>query len=127
MTNPGISDAQWEIMNVIWASHPITASEVIEKLQGHNDWSPRTIKTMLGRLLKKGVLTHDVEGKRYLYRPALTKEECIHTASETFLGRVFGGSVGPMVVNLVRNANLSADEIDKLRSVLEDKERGKDS
>ena len=88
---PSISDAEWEVMTVIWASNPIAAGEVVEKLAGRKNWSPRTIKTLLNRLVSKRALAFEVEGKRYLYRPTIDREECVGKASRSFLGRVFAG------------------------------------
>ncbi|HUU60035.1 MAG TPA: BlaI/MecI/CopY family transcriptional regulator [Phycisphaerae bacterium] len=118
---PRISDAEWEVMNVIWDEAPLTASEVVEALAGHRDWSPRTIKTMLNRLVRKGVLAFQSQGKRYLYRPNVTQAECVRQESQSFLERVFGGQAAPMLVQLVRSADLSADEIDQLRKILRTK------
>jgi BlaI family penicillinase repressor len=123
MNVPAISDAEWEVMNVIWERHPVTASEIVTALASRTSWSPRTIKSMLNRLLRKGVLAHEVEGKRYLYRPLVSRERCATEASESFLERVFGGSAAPMIAHLVRNAKLSEDEIAKLRAVLEAAEK----
>lgn len=123
--HPAISDAEWEVMNVIWERSPVTASDVVEMLSdegsGHPSRNPRTVKTMLNRLLKKGVLTYEAEGKRYLYRPVLSRDECIESASESFLSRVFGGEEAPMIAHLVRNADLSPGEIQRLRQALEEK------
>ncbi len=122
MKQPAISDAEWEVMNVVWANSPVTASDIVEALSDHTDWSPRTIKTMLNRLLKKGALSHEVDGKRYLYRPAISREQGIEQASETFLSRVFSGDEVPMLVHLVRNAELTPRQIEKLREALQEKE-----
>ena len=124
---PAISDAEWEVMNVVWERSPITASEVVEALSGgdeaHSSRNPRTVKTMLNRLLKKGVLSHEAEGKRYLYRPTVSRDECVERESESFLSRVFAGEEAPMIAHLVRSADLSAAEIQRLRSALEEKAR----
>jgi BlaI family penicillinase repressor len=123
MSADAISDAEWEVMNVIWGHHPITASEIVEHLAPRTSWSPRTIKSMLNRLLRKQVLAHEVDGKRYLYRPLVSRERCILEASESFLGRVFGGAAAPMIANLVRNSKLTDEDIRKLRRVLEEMEQ----
>lgn len=123
MRNPSISDAEWEVMNVIWDRNPVTASEVVDALSEQSGRSPRTVKTMLNRLLKKGILTHEVEGKRYLYRPLVSREACVERASESFLSRVFHGDEAPMIARLVRDADLSESDIERLRRALEEKAR----
>ena len=121
---PGISDAEWEVMKVLWDQHPIPASEVAERLAGRRDWSPRTVKTLLNRLVRKGALAFETEGRRYLYRPTVSRTECVRRASQSFLRRVFGGSAGPMLVHFVKNSRLSDAEIEALRRTLDEKREG---
>src|SRR5512133_4305394 len=104
---PSISEAEWEIMRVVWEGAPITASEVVERLSRHKPWSPATIKTMLNRLVKKRAVNYEVQGKRYLYRPRVTEDQCVQRESRSFLERVFGGELGPMLNYFVRTAKLS--------------------
>jgi BlaI family penicillinase repressor len=116
---PSISDAEWEVMNVLWsASGPLSASEVIERLPDRIDWNPRTVKTLLNRLIKKHALRFDRDGKRYLYRPAVPRERCVRLESRSFLARVFGGSVGPMLAHFVTHAELSTKELAELQELL---------
>jgi BlaI family penicillinase repressor len=116
---PAISDAEWEVMNVLWTGDsPMTANEVVDLLAKANAWSPRTVKTMLNRLIKKGALKFEVQGKRYLYRPAVRQEQCVRAASRSFLSRVFAGSAGPMLVHLVTHTELSPAEIESLQQLL---------
>ncbi len=121
---PRISDAEWEVMEVLWAESPLAASDVVQAVPDHKDWSPRTVKTLLNRLVTKGALRYDVEGKRYLYRPAITRSQCVRKESQSFAQRVFGGQPAPVLVHLVRNAKLSRREIEELRRILRDKQKG---
>jgi BlaI family transcriptional regulator, penicillinase repressor len=118
---PAISDAEWEVMNVLWSHSPLTAGEVVEGLKDKKQWSPRTVKTLLNRLVKKGALAFSTQGNRYLYRPAVTRESCVRTESRSFLSRVFGDEVGPMLLQFVRQADLSPKEIEELTRALKDK------
>lgn len=117
-----ISDAEWEVMNVIWGRSPITANEVVQGLAGKTDWSPRTVKTMLNRLVRKGVLGFRQAGKAYLYAPKVRREACVKQESRSFLQRVFAGQPTPMLVNLVKNTELSPKDIEELRKILKEKE-----
>ncbi len=90
-----ISDAEWQVMNVVWRDQPVEAQQVIDLLAAPNDWSAATIKTMLHRLVKKQALAFDRDGKRYLYRAATRRGDCVRRASRSFLDRVFGGAVAP--------------------------------
>jgi len=115
---PAISGAQWEVMNIIWAESPITAATVIQRLAESTGWNPRTIKTLINRLLKKGVITFEARGKEYLYRPLIRREQCVKSESRWFLDRVFGGAAGPMLVHFVNQANLTEAEIQELKQIL---------
>lgn len=117
-----ISDAEWEIMKVLWQNHPITAHEIIEKLEGKQDWNPRTIKTMINRLLKKGAIDHETKGKSYLYSPAVDKAQCIREESKSFMQKIFDGAAAPMLSYFVKNSELSKEEIAELKKILDDKE-----
>lgn len=118
---PQISDAEWEVMQVVWEASPRTASDVADALSERMKWHPKTIKTLLGRLVKKGVLKFREEGNRYLYRPAFPREKYIAEESRTFLDRVFGGDAAPMLVHFVENAELSDSDILELRALLDRK------
>lgn len=120
---PNISDAEWRVMQVLWREAPLGAGEVIRRLEAATEWSPRTIKTLLRRLVDKGALTYDEDGNRYLYRPAVTRHACLRHASRSFVQRVFGGDTAMLVAHLIKQHRLSPDEIDSLRQILENKER----
>jgi len=122
---PSISDAEWEVMNVLWDQSPLMANEVVERLAGRKGWSPRTVKTLLNRLVGKRALEFKAQGKRYLYRPAVGREQCVRAESRSFLSRVFAGSAGPMLVQFVSQADLTPDEIAELQRVLKAKGKGK--
>lgn len=119
---PEISDAEWEVMNVLWEESPRTASEVAAALAPTTRWNPSTVKTLLGRLVKKGVLRFRSEGNRYLYMPAIPRERYVRKESESFIERVFG-SEAPMILHFVRKARLSQSDIEELRRILDEKEK----
>ncbi|HTL55221.1 MAG TPA: BlaI/MecI/CopY family transcriptional regulator [Candidatus Limnocylindrales bacterium] len=120
---PRISETEWEIMKVVWAKAPCSAGELIAHLhQTDPTWHPRTVKAFLNRLVKKKVLGFSKEGRAYVYRPLVRQEECVDAASDSFLERVFGGSLKPMLAHFVERDKLSADEIRELRRLLRDAE-----
>ena len=123
MKIPRISEAEWQVMDVLWQRSPQTANEVVEALARRVDWEPATIKTMLNRLVKKGALRFKAEGKRYLYAPAVTRDACVRTEGRSFLDRVFGGAAGPLIAHFVEDAKLSKAEIAELRRLLDRKGR----
>ncbi|HYI08754.1 MAG TPA: BlaI/MecI/CopY family transcriptional regulator [Thermoanaerobaculia bacterium] len=122
---PPITDAEWEVMNVLWEGAPLSASEVSDALTQKTQWHPKTVKTLLGRLVRKGVLGYRTDGNRYVYSPAIPRQSYVREESATFLERVFGGETAPMLVHFVRTTRLTSDEIDELRRILDEKTDGK--
>ncbi len=118
---PRISETEWEVMRAIWARHPASANEVIERLQEVDPtWHPKTAKTLLTRLVKKGALGFEMEGRSYVYRPLVAEADCVAVASTSFLDRVFGGSLQPMLAHFVASRRLTRRELDELKRLLED-------
>ncbi len=114
-----ISDAEWTVLKALWDSGPLTAGEVVAALEGQNHWKPRTIKTLLARLVKKGAVRCDVDDKRYVYRPAITRQQAARREARSFLSRVFDGALVPAVVTFIKESDLSAEEIEQLKAILE--------
>src|SRR4051812_4524512 len=108
---PNISDAEWQVMDAVWAGSPRTASGVVARPAGPTGWTPRTIKTMLNRLVRKGALGFKAEGKRYLYEPRVSRADCVRAQSRSFLSRVFGGATGAALLHFVEEHDLSPAEI----------------
>lgn len=116
---PRISETEWEIMKVVWAKTPCSAGHIIETLQRNDaSWHPKTAKAFLNRLVKKKILGFSKEGRAYLYRPLVRQEECVDQVTESFLSRVFGGSLKPMLAHFVERQKLSDEEIRELRALL---------
>jgi BlaI family transcriptional regulator, penicillinase repressor len=118
---PHLSEAEWEVMKLIWrrASATSTASELAAELAGPTGWSESTVKTLLNRLLKKGALSFEKLGKSYLYFPVIAEEECRSAATDSFLNRVFDGSLSPLLAHFVSSQKLSVTEIGELERLLE--------
>jgi len=119
MAIPKISDAEFEVMKVVWEKSPVTANEIVERLAASSDWQDKTIRTLINRLLKKAALSHEARGKVYYYSPAVTREECQRRESESFLERVFDGSVMPMLAYFAQSDKLSREDVEKLKDILD--------
>jgi BlaI family penicillinase repressor len=120
---PVISEAEWKVMKVLWGRSPMSAMEIITALADSEDWHPNTIKTLLSRLHKKKALGVEKQKNLYLYRPLVTEAACVRTESESFLHRVFGGAVKPLLMHFVEEENLSAQDLDELRKILRQKQK----
>jgi len=118
---PNISDAEWEVMNVLWQRFPLTATEVVEELGGPKDWDKSTIRTLLYRLVEKRAVSVSGLSKFNRYRPLVTRHECVQRESRSFLSRVFRGAVGPMLIQFVRQADLTPKDVKELKRALKEK------
>src|SRR5262249_32287091 len=108
-----ISDAEWQVMQVVWERKGATAAEVIAALTSQTGWQPRTIRTLRARLTDKGVLAAAADGNRYLYRPLVSRSTCVREESRSFLQRVFGGDTAELLVHFVRGADISPAQIEE--------------
>ncbi|HEX3011846.1 MAG TPA: BlaI/MecI/CopY family transcriptional regulator [Syntrophomonadaceae bacterium] len=116
-----ISDAEWLVMKVIWQGSPLTASSVIEQLKPETDWSPKTIQTLISRLVKKGALGVKKSNGLNEYYPRISKEECMQKETKTFLQKVYDGSLQVLLANFINSENLSPKDIEELKSLLDEK------
>ncbi len=117
---PRISEAEWEVMKVLWANGPCSALEIVQALiRADPGRHPKTIKTYLGRLTAKKAVTFRREGRGYVYRALVAENECVKAVADNFLERVFGGSLKPMLAHFVEHKKLSAEEIQELKRVLD--------
>lgn len=107
-------------MDVVWDRGSATAAEVVQVLADEKRWHPRTIKTMLNRLLRKGALAHRTEGNRYVYFAKLSREACLKRASRTFLDHAFAGDALLAMVHLAKTARLTPQDIARLRKLLQE-------
>lgn len=110
-------------MRLLWRKSPQASFDLIERLGPHEGWHPNTIKTMLARLHKKKVVAVIKYKNLYLYEPLVSEEECIQAESESFLERIFEGSVKPLLVHFARRKKLSKSDLDELRKILEGKDK----
>ncbi len=118
---PRISDAEWTVMKVLWSRPGQTAEEVVEALQGKVTWNGRTIRTLINRLLQKKALRYKEEGRRYRYWPAIRQEDCVTEQRRSFIQRVYGGTVRPMLAAFIEDAELSPEDIEELKHMLDRK------
>ena len=126
MADVAISDAEWQVMQVIWRLGKATAADVIAELAESKDWSHRTIRTLLGRLVEKGALKAADDGNRYIYRPLLTRQKCIRAESRSFLKKVFAGDAAELLVHFAQDAQITPEQIAELKRLLDGKRSGRD-
>lgn len=117
-TLPQISEAEFEVMKIVWDHAPISTNEITERLSRTTSWSPKTIQTLIRRLADKGALSYEKEGRVFVYTPAVREKEYIDQKSRSFLKRYFGGDLTAFVSSCLEQERLSETDLDHLRALL---------
>ena len=119
--NTHITDAEWEVMRVVWANDRVTSKKVISVLKEKMDWTQSTIKPILGRLVEKGVLNTEQEGRKFIYTANIEEKEAVRDYAEDIFNRICKKKVGNVIGNIIEDHVLSFDDIDQLEKILEKK------
>ena len=117
-TLPQISEAEFEVMKIVWKYAPISTNEITERLTKITSWSPKTIQTLIKRLVTKGVLSYEKQSRVFVYTPLVQESEYIGQESTSFLDRFYNGDIKAMLSAYLENDRLSESDIDALRKLL---------
>ncbi|BCB05585.1 CopY/TcrY family copper transport repressor [Bacillus sp. KH172YL63] len=120
---PEITDSEWEVMRVVWTLQEVTSKEISAVLQAKKDWKPATTKTFIGRLVKKGMLTTEKIGNRFIYRAGVSEEESLKTLKSGLFTHICSRAVGRTIADLIDEAVLSHEDIALLEQTLETKKK----
>src|SRR5450631_1871222 len=115
-----ISDAESVVMAVIWRANPIATENIVAALKLHEKWQEATVKTLLNRLLKKGAIAAQKDGRRYLYSPLLQRDQWLAAESKGFIDRLFDGRVAPLVSHFSQQKKLSKKDISDLKQLIQE-------
>jgi BlaI family penicillinase repressor len=115
-SSPNISDSEWLVATVVWNEDGLTSAQIAERLT--TSWKLKTINTFLTRLVNKGVLTTVRDGRAFRYSARVPRDQCVQAESKSFLQRVFGGSVAPLLAHFCEETELNDAEIAELRQIL---------
>jgi predicted transcriptional regulator len=118
MQTERISDAEFEVMNCLWQTSPLTASDIAGLVPQERQWSLQTVKTLLSRLVAKNVISHEVDGRRYLYSPLVSRSEYVSGESKRFVDRLFSGRAGPLFAHLAEREAFSEEDISDIEKLL---------
>lgn len=124
MSRP-ISKAELQVMDVLWIESPLAASDVAERLSGDTGWSLKTVKTLLSRLAEKGAVRHEPDGRRFLYRPIVSRDAYAGDAARSLADQLFGGRAAPLVAHLAEGGGLAPDDIRDLEALVKELKRGR--
>lgn len=117
-----ISDSEWEVMRVIWTMKTATAQEIIQVLGEKMEWKPATIKTLLGRLVKKEAISTEQSGKKFIYHPRISENETVKSATETLFAHICAKKIGAAITDLVKEAALTPEDVTLIQEALAHKE-----
>lgn len=115
---PQISEAEFEVMKIVWRDAPVSTNEITERLLRTTAWSPKTIQTLIKRLANKGALAYEKQGRVFVYTPLVREDEYIGHESRSFLKRFYNGDITAMVSTFLERGSLSETEIKQLRALL---------
>ena len=123
MANINLSDGEWKLMNLLWAGTPLSVTQLVRLLAQDTGWSKGTVLVMLRRMEQKGAVRVEQEEKSKLYFPAVPRDGVAAAETESFLHRVYGGSVGLLVSSMANQKALSKEDIDELYGILKKAEK----
>ncbi len=118
-----ITKAEFQIMDVLWGESPMAATDVAEKLASETGWSLKTVKTLLSRLVEKDAISHEPDGRRFLYRPKVTRDSYARGATKKLAEQLFGGRAAPLVAHLAEGDGLSQNDLHELEALLKELKR----
>ncbi|MHC4714278.1 MAG: BlaI/MecI/CopY family transcriptional regulator [Planctomycetota bacterium] len=120
---PRIPNAEWQVAEVLWEEAPRTASEIAAVLSHKTSWSPKTVRTLLNRLVRRGVVRFKKEGRQHCYFPVLCREECVKAQARSFLSGFSPAALRPILAAFLEHQEMSAEDIEALKRLLEEKQR----
>lgn len=119
-----ITGAESLIMDALWRKSPQSAEDLAAELSVEQGWSPVTVRTLAGRLVKKGAVATELDGRRYLFRPLVARADYVGAESETLIDRLFGGQVAPFLAQFSERRKLSAEDIAELKRLVRELDDG---
>ena len=118
---PQISEAEFEVMKIVWENTPVSTNDITDRLVQTTDWSPKTIQTLIRRLVSKGALTYEKNGRVFVYMPKVNEDEYLMQKSSSFISRYFGGDFSAMFSSYLGNDELTDEELKNLKGIIEDR------
>ncbi len=115
-----ISEAELEVMKILWELGEATSAQLVERLTQTTDWKPKTIQTLITRLtVKEAIKTEKINGKSFIYFPNVSEEEYKADANKSFLQKLYNGSLNLMLASFIKEQKLSKSEIEELKKLLD--------
>lgn len=120
---PAITDSEWHIMSQFWTQGEATAKAITAALDDSQGWKLTTVQTLINRLVQKKALARRKEGREFIYRALVEEQHCTHSVSRTFVDRIFGGRLAPLLACFLDNEKCSPAELEELKQLIKEKEK----
>ncbi len=124
---PQISEAEYEIMKILWEEYPLSTNEICERAQKNHSWNQKTIHTLLSRLNNKQVISYEKRGRMYYYFPVISQNKYLEQENHHFLDRFYNGKAAPMLSALLSNEKISDSDLKEMYDMIQSKIKGGDS
>lgn len=121
-----ITKTEFEVLDALWEAHPASANDIVDRLNKRKEWHEKTVKTLLGRLVKKNVIGFDKQKRSYLYFPLLERDAYVVKESESLVQRLFGGRISHLVAGFADAENLTKQDVEELKSLIANWEKDND-
>jgi predicted transcriptional regulator len=118
-----ISEAEHAVMEALWENSPLSAAEVCDRVCKERDWSMPTVKTLLGRLVAKGAVETEPDGRRFLYSPLIQRAAYVGSESKRLVERLFGGRAAPLIAHLAESETLTDQDLAEIEALLKELRR----
>ncbi len=115
---PQISEAEFEVMKIIWECAPVSTNEITDRLVQSTDWSPKTIQTLIRRLVGKGAVTYEKQGRVFVYTPSVKEDEYLKEKSSSFVNHYFNGDIRALISSYLESDSISGEDIEALKGIL---------
>lgn len=119
---PLISDAEWLVMEQFWHLGSATSKKIHQSLKDSQGWKPTTVQTLINRLVQKGALVHEKQGREFIFSPCVRREDCTHAVSRSLVDKIFGGRLAPLLACFLEREECTAEEIAELKQMLKERE-----
>ncbi len=117
MNEERITDAELEILKILWLKQPASAKEISLRIESHA-WSEKTVRTLISRLLQKGIIQVNKQGKEYVFQTTISKQEYQNYVTKSIANKVFQGSMSSMALHVLQDVSLSKEDVQELKDLL---------
>lgn len=121
-----VTKTELKVLEAIWQGNPASSNDIVERLNRQGEWHEKTVKTLIGRLVKKQVITFEKEARRYLYSPLISQQDYQIQQSDSLISGFFKGKVSPLIAMFAQQNKLKKEDVQELKQLIENWEKEND-